>query len=607
MLSMTEAAAQLRTRKGSEEKLFGNKDQWPKKIRKDNKLLTFLKSPDLFHKAMTSRSYDPNKVIGALLHKLPDNPFSLKLRLLWENEEWSQITSWEFDPTHFNNPRDAFDCLVASSLLKKYKGFKRLLPDVNTRQVALEKWESAEDQCRLTNETFRLRASGEFCFSPDVEAIFHGAQRKIARILGCVSLDDIWDLGNFGPGIDLGTSGVSPPVKKLRDPGQATPALLRALRTTEVYEWPVFEMMKIGSGILPIQGIPWNRVTFVPKNCKTDRSIAVEGRWNIFFQKGAGSLIRSALKRFGCDLDSQTKNQCLARDLGYCTVDLSSASDTLAWALVYDLLPVEWSDALDRLRSPMSRMPNKSTRLLEKFSSMGNGFTFELESLIFFAISWQVSETLGFGGDLSVFGDDIIVRAPCYDLLVRCLNAAGFLVNDEKSFASGYYRESCGEHFFDTHRITPMYLKEVPNNVERIVSLANQVNELAGSTSNSAFRDVRFLDCRRRLVRFIPKNLRFFGPSGLAGVLHGSLDEHCLPRHPSWEACQGWVPLFVPLKYAANDLSFLYEKLVKASSNGNYFVGRRRGRWRLRWVTVADSQEPGPWLSGLELPAAIGR
>jgi hypothetical protein len=66
------------------------------------------------------------------------------------------------------------------------------------------------------------------------------------------------------------------------------------------------------------------------------------------------------------------------------------ASDTLAFEVVSWLLPNDWWWALEQCRSPVGVLPSGETIRYQKFSSMGNGYTFELESLIFWAISQQV-------------------------------------------------------------------------------------------------------------------------------------------------------------------------------------------------------------------------
>ena len=78
-----------------------------------------------------------------------------------------------------------------------------------------------------------------------------------------------------------------------------------------------------------------NRVTTVPKSYKTNRVIAIEPSWSMFFQKGIGRMIRERLRRFGqLHPDAQQTARKLAQvgsSTGLlATLDLSSASDSLS-------------------------------------------------------------------------------------------------------------------------------------------------------------------------------------------------------------------------------------------------------------------------------------
>lgn len=557
---------------------------------------THLTARPTFHEEWTRLLYDPSLVLSKAFALLPDEPAYLKLKLLLEAKEWEQLANWGVDPHDFNDIASFRSALSASSMLKKYEGAIKLNREIDTKAVALEKWEAAEKANLLTNDILRKRASGDFCFPRDVDRVLYAASRKIAQILSFVDLEDGPELSAFGPGVDLGVKKNSSPFNKMNTPGHATLDCVKYMVKNHVFDWQVFEMMKTGHALPPLEVVDYNRVTFVPKNTKTDRPIAVEPRWNIFFQKGLGRLIRIALKKAGCDLDDQTRNQRLASDLALATIDLSSASDTLSYGLVLDLFPIDWVLALDSLRSPMSLLPDKTKHLNQKFSSMGNGFTFELESLIFYALACAVKELQNSVGEVSVFGDDIIIGVDCYDLMTKVLTCVGFSVNTEKSYASSYYRESCGKHYFKGLDVTPIFVKKEPNNAERIVGLANQITVLAGRPYRGVYRDRDFFDCHRRLVRFVPKNLRFYGPTTINSCLHGPVDEHVLPRHPFWDAWVALVPSFVPVKHQTNKLPLLYEKLLQPTSFGNAFSTRKSGIWKIKKVAVRDNMDVGSWV-----------
>lgn len=574
-----------------------------------------------FHQEFVKPRYGKYHVLKKFAKALPDHVAMIKLRLLIENEEWEQLLEWDPDPNDYLFADDFRMVYLASSVLRKYNGMN---VSHDRKEVALQKWWSAEKACQETNERFRRRVEGDL-FHPSVERILRHACGLISKTLGTPpSLEYIASLGSFGPGVDLSSRGQTAPFKKLSDEGQLTVGCLRLLVKSGALNWPVFEMMKTSRLMPAFELVRHNRVTFVPKNSKTDRAIAIEPRWNIFFQKAYGKLIRRKLKRVGIDLDSQKKNQALARDLNFATIDLSSASDTMSWGLVMDLLPFDWFTALDALRCESSLVNDEFVEL-NKFSSMGNGFTFELESLIFWALSkatchFILGRETTF--DLTVFGDDIIVPVSCYEKLCEVLSVCGFSVNKQKSFGTGLFRESCGKHYFDGFNVTPFYLKEDPSSVEQIVRFVNQVSNFAETASDSNFRDRRFLDLHRRLVSLVPQRLRYFGPAEGSGgteaisfmyngqplptkmgsqVFHScifaAIDQCCPPRHPNrnWDCWLLTIPVFMPNKYTAFSLPFLYEKLLSPSSDGQNFVERGRGRWKLRRVMVHSYCEPGAW------------
>jgi hypothetical protein len=166
------------------------------------------------------------------------------------------------------------------------------------------------------------------------------------------------------------------------------------------------------------------------------------------------------LKKLGVNLNDQTRNQEFAqrayRD-GLATIDLSKASDTLAYATVINLLPPDWVQLLEVARSPKTFVEGRYVTL-EKFSSMGNGYTFELESLIFAALAHACNP--GRADDIAVYGDDIIIPTQGASVLIEALSFLGFKVNNSKSFLAGNFFESCGKDFFQGVPVRPFFLKK---------------------------------------------------------------------------------------------------------------------------------------------------
>lgn len=418
---------------------------------------------------------------------------------------------------------------------------------VNREEVAVAKFLESEEACRLTNRKFAKLDGSVFSFSDPLLSVLYGARRKIERLLSTFSWDESFAFMGFGPGASVGIPRVrSHSLNKIGHSrptatGECAalgPALFRALP-----QWRKAIAPDRG-GEPEIDIVSGNRITTVPKNSKTNRVIAIEPLLNMFIQKGIGGVIRRRLKRVGVDLDSQLRNQDLARrgslDGSLATIDLSSASDSISLGLVEWLLPPDWVMAMKICRSPVGVLPSGASFRYQKVSSMGNGFTFELQSLIFWALCSEA--ILACGGsvhDLAVYGDDLIVPVGSVDLVASVLGFCGFTFNGKKSFWSGPFRESCGKHYFQGRDVTPFYIRKDVESVQRQLWLANTVRRWSSRFKGEAFgcnsmlRPL-YLDTLRRLPVWarrlsIPEG---FGDGGLVR----DFDEARPGRHRFFDA-----------------------------------------------------------------------
>lgn len=263
-----------------------------------------------------------------------------------------------------------------------------------------------------------------------------------------------------------------------------------------------------------------NIFTTVPKDWRTDRPICIEPGINMLIQKAYGAAIRSKLKKYGLDLDKVPERHELFAKLGsifdnLSTIDLSSASDTIAYELVKFLLPYAWFDALKQARSARTILPDDSVIWNEKFSSMGNGYTFELESLLFYSILLAVRKHVGSRSDLiSTFGDDIICSSNLSQTVIEVLTFVGFSVNTEKTFVTGNFKESCGADFFGGINVRPIYFKGLNDKlpIERLYYFLNRIRKMAFNLNFGFGCCSLFFDAWKSVLRRVPKDFRFFGP-----------------------------------------------------------------------------------------------
>ncbi len=255
--------------------------------------------------------------------------------------------------------------------------------------------------------------------------------------------------------------------------------------------------------------VPGNVMFTVPKKTDIDRVACKEPDLNMFMQKGIGSHIRACLLRNGINLNDQSINRSLALEgsvtNNLATLDLSSASDSVTYELVAQLLPESWFTLLDAVRSQVTII-NGEEHQNHMFSSMGNGFTFELESLLFFTIAKATAFFTGTRGRISVYGDDIICPSDMAHSLTWTLQWFGFSVNTEKSFYEGPFRESCGGHYHLGLDITPFYLKEPISDLPGIIHAANSLRKWA-EIKGTSILDPEVESIWLWLKAMIPSNL----------------------------------------------------------------------------------------------------
>lgn len=426
------------------------------------------------------------------------------------------LCNFELDMSQQIEPEQLYHCCQALAFFKKNAS---LDIGVNKRRVAYEKFVESESKCAVTNDIFFRHLAGNFSFLPADCRVLYAVRRKIGAVLGvCPPLRDV--RYRFGPGATTLTKKIeSCPSTKMAH-GLACsrnlhtsgllPEILRCVPhwTDQFSETKVLEDGSEAwvADVILTDG----RLGFVPKNAKTDRGTVTEPSLNMMFQLGYGDVIARRLRKHGIDTRDQTLNQRLAREGSLtnelATLDLSSASDLVSRGLVKFLLPDDWYFMLNALRSDQVRW-GKRTLCLNKFSSMGNGFTFPLETLIFWSIAYTVC-----GNNVSAFGDDIICPSNRAEEVVRVLGLCGFSVNPEKSFIRGPFRESCGHDYYLGTDIRP-YFQDSGITAQSLFVLHNFY--------------VRHGDVRRaeRVRRLIHPGLRLYGPDGYG-------DGHLLGDHP---------------------------------------------------------------------------
>ena len=205
------------------------------------------------------------------------------------------------------------------------------------------------------------------------------------------------------------------------------------------------------------------KLTLVPKTFKSLRAIMPNTTIGGYMSHGLGEMLRIRLKRIGYNIRTlQERHKMLAKSASIhnqnVTADLSSASDSITEALVQRLFPPDWYDILVKSRIGVVVLPDNSEHRTQTFCTMGIGYTFPLQTLVFLSLLKGV-EALLFGRrsrkTISVYGDDMIYSHAMHETVVSTFSRVGFVINLDKTFDKGSFRESCGGDYYHGVDVRP--------------------------------------------------------------------------------------------------------------------------------------------------------
>lgn len=419
---------------------------------------------------------------------------------------------------------------LLGSLLKKELPVDGRCTPAQTK-IAIEKFLEANEKCRqwvdrsvdlLDDELLTL-------FREEINGFF-AVNKKTGWGLEPLDLSPIraMDYGRMGPGKSVGVDDLTFYGKVFNNVmttyDQDLYPWYRAA-ISEDYRWADAEKLRSQRYGLP-RVVVGSRISVVPKNVTTGRTICSEASLNMMFQLGQGAILEDRLATyFGLQIKGQKesvqhlKNQQLAKfgsiDGSYATIDLSSASDSISLHMIREYLPKSVVWALERTRATCTRVPGlREPVQLHMISSMGNGYTFPLQTALFACIVFAVARFHGvelikpYGdrvGTYGVFGDDIIVPAALFRNTIRLLRLLGFTPNVDKTFSEGAFRESCGADWFRGHPVRGVYIRRLSTIEDRFVAY-NSLRRWEKQTG------IRLPAALAYLVKSIPKEFRFWIP-----------------------------------------------------------------------------------------------
>jgi len=270
------------------------------------------------------------------------------------------------------------------------------------------------------------------------------------------------------------------------------------------------------------------RVISVPKTLKTPRIIGIEPTAMQYMQQSLLPEFLASIRRVDylhsmLGFDDQTPNQRMAEEgsqyENLATLDLSEASDRVSRRHVqlllgeYDSL---WA-GVDACRSWKADVPGHGVIPLAKFASMGSALCFPMEAMVFLTVIFMgiqrslntplsLNDIKSFKGSVRVYGDDIIVPVEHVESVMQALQDFGFVVNANKSFWTGRFRESCGKEYYAGDDVSivkcrhmfPTGLRQAIE-VSGIVNLRNQLY-WAGYWKTCSWLDERIKD----VIRYFP-------------------------------------------------------------------------------------------------------
>ena len=390
-----------------------------------------------------------------------------------------------------STPREAACYALKASLLKKFNELDE--PPPHACRAALEKFRVVNDKCAKWE--FRPEFSWE-------EELLNLVRDTVAAFW--FNQDDplISDLrqcyvaGRAGPGASLGTRAKDFYSKYFDSSLTGTPDLIPTWDQCIVATDLPYEAELLRSIHHDVEAVTASKYSFVNKTSTVARGICTEPSINMWMQLGAGSILTGRLKTFfGIDLSNQPDfNRELARHgsifESFATIDLESASDSISNKMLGWLLPRSFFGVLKSLRCPSTELPSGEVLELNMVSTMGNGFTFPLQTMIFSSVVIAVYRYLGIPvvrnhrkrvGNYGVFGDDIIITWQAARYVVRVLNLLGFVVNSDKSFVQGPFRESCGSDYFLGSNVRGVYIKRLKTLQDLFVAV-NLLNRWSSKT-----------------------------------------------------------------------------------------------------------------------------
>lgn len=362
-------------------------------------------------------------------------------------------------------------------------------PQIDREREAIATWLWCEERCRKLNKKFDLLEEyflqGETQRSPYHREM--GRMRlAIQFVLGTEPpLDDITECAYYGPGSTTDVKGAEVHYVRKLEAEECVSSCVELASKSMVHDKAIWEHLGLNAeyshlpsardGFIRLMQerlaskiVTADDLMFVHKNIATKRSICAQPTASGSVQLGIHVVVARLLsEKAGVDLSDQGWNQKLAsqgsrqwedRD-PYCTLDKENASALLCKSLPRVLFPPAWYKILMRTRTPNYKPvrgmfdPPRNEVPYEMYGGMGNGTTFCIQTLVFWAGAFATSgckkvEDFVESRSYAVYGDDVVLRKGHAKKYMQLMQYLGFRFNKKKTFTDGPFRESCGADFY---------------------------------------------------------------------------------------------------------------------------------------------------------------
>lgn len=288
------------------------------------------------------------------------------------------------------------------------------------------------------------------------------------------------------------------------------------------YILPIFGQYVLPRYACHEEGPRVSKVIAVPKSYKSSRIIAMEDTLPIAVGKRIEMIFRAHDKSdgTGINIEDQTVNQILAAEGSssgdLATLDASHASDLISKSLFIDVFPTEYTRRVLPLL-PVYVDVNGQRRVLHMASTSGHTLTFRHETIVYTAIA---RAALDIATDLGIeckrptavaYGDDTVISSEAAEIACHIFSRLGLIINTDKSYWSGVYRESCGKDYLNGVDVTSIYYPRFPvigTITENKVTLAATVfnDEYRGKLDNAL---TMLIDLQKKLFPYSYDCARF--------------------------------------------------------------------------------------------------